>query len=110
MLKPCLVKFYDEKISVHAWKDVFEVLLRKMNERAPSKFDALTEDAQFGRYFMRLEQGRRTPHDYFKLKLGTGLDVRAKAITGRAYLWRTDYYFRKLMDRLGVDAGRVEVI
>lgn len=110
MLKPCLVKFYDEKISVHAWKDVFEVLLRKMNERAPSKFDALTEDAQFGRYFMRLEQGRRTPHDYFKLKLGTGLDVRAKAITGRAYLWRADYYFRKLMDRLGVDAGRVEVI
>ena len=110
MSKPCMVKFYDEKISVHAWKDVFEVLLRKMNERAPSKFDALTEDAQFGWYFMRLEQGRRTPHDYFKLKLGTGLDVRAKAITGRVYLWRTDYYFRKLMDRLGVDAGRVEVI
>ena len=110
MSKPCMVKFYDEKISVHAWKDVFEALIRKMNERDPSKFDALTEDAQFGRYFMRLEAGRRTPRDYFKLKLGTGLDVRAKAITGRAYLWRTDYYFRKLMDHLGIDAGRIEVI
>ena len=110
MSKPCMVKFYDERTSVRTWKDVFEAILRKMNERDPSKFEALPCDPQFGRYFMRIEPGRRTPHDYFKLKLGTGLDVRAKAITGRAYLWRTDYYFRKLMDHLGVDVGRVEVV
>ena len=109
MAKPCMVKFYDEKISVRTWKDVFEVLVRKMNERDPAKFDALPGDSQFGRYFMRIEPGRRTPHDYFKIKLGTSFDVRAKAITGRAYLWRTDYYFRRLMDHLGIDVGRVEI-
>ena len=73
-------------------------------------FDSLPDDAQFGRYFMRLMPGQKTPRDHFKVRLGTDSSVRAKKLANKVYLWRTDYYFRRLLERMGIDASRIDII
>ena len=111
MKKPSAVMFDGVKIAnARTWGDVFEKLYERLNALDPAKFDALAADAQFGKYVMRLEAGKKTPHDYFKIKLGTGGDVRVKELANKIYLWRTDYYFRKLLAQLGVDAARIDVV
>ena len=96
--------------NVGTWKEVFQRLFEKLNELDPAKFDALPQDGQFGKYFTHLEAGKKTPHDHFKMKLGSDGSVRAKELANKIYLWRTEYYFRQLLNRLGVDASRIEVI
>jgi len=109
--KPSAVNFDGGKIATtSAWKDVFEAMFEKLNALDPAKFDALPEDATFGKYFVRLEPGKRTGKDYFKLKLGSAGDIRAKELANKLYLWRTDYYFQKLLTHLGIDAGRFDVV
>ena len=111
MKKPSKLMFDGAKVAnVSTWKDVFQKLLEKLNELDPAKFDSLAGDPQFGRYFMHLEQGNRTPRDFFKIKLGSDGNVRAKEQANKIYLWRQDYYFRKLLARLGVDVSRIDVI
>lgn len=95
---------------VYRWKDVFQKIYEKLNEVYPSKFDALPMDPQFARYFVRLAQGQRTPRNCFKIKLGSDSCVRVKELSNKVYLWRTDYYFRKLLLHLGIDAARLAVL
>lgn len=111
MKKPSKLMFDGVKVAnVSTWKDVFQKLLEKLNELDPAKFDSLADEPQFGRYFLHLEPGHRTPRDFFKIKLGSDGSVRAKEQANKIYLWRQDYYFRKLLARLGVDVSRIEVI
>ncbi len=95
---------------VRRWLDVFQKLYEKLNEMDATQFDGLPENPQFGRYFMRLGPGQKTPRDYFKIKLGTDSNVRAKELANKAYLWRTDYYFRRLLAYLGFEASRIAVV
>ena len=109
--KPSALMVDGAKVAnVSTWKEVFQKILEKLNEMDASRFDGLPDDAQFGKYFTRLEPGKKTPHDHFKVKLGTGADIRAKEQANKIYLWRTDYYFRKLLAHLCVDASRINVI
>ena len=109
--KPTALMFDGSKVAnVGTWKEVFQRLFEKLNELAPAKFDALPQDGQFGKYFTHLEAGKKTPHDHFKMKLGSDGSIRAKELANKIYLWRTEYYFRQLLNRLGVDASRIEVI
>lgn len=109
--KPSAVNFDGEKIAnASVWKDVFEAIFEKLNALDSSRFDSLPDDAVFGKYFVRLESGKRTGKDYFKLKLGSAGDIRAKELANKLYLWRTDYYFQKLLTHLGVDASRFDVV
>lgn len=111
MKKPTALMFDGAKVAnVGTWKDLFQKLIEKLNELYPAKFDTLAGDSQFGKYFMRLEPGKKTPRDFFKIKLGSDGSVRAKEQANKIYLWRQDYYFRKLLSKLGVDAARIEVI
>ena len=111
MKKPTALMFDGAKVAnVGTWKELFQKLIEKLNELAPAKFDALVGDAQFGKYFMRLEPGKKTPHDFFKIKLGSDGCVRTKEQANKIYLWRQDYYFRKLLAKLEVDADRINVI
>ena len=96
--------------NVGTWKELFQKLIEKLNDLDPAKFDALPQDGQFGKYFIHLEVGKKTPRDHFKSKLGSDGSVRAKELANKIYLWRTEYYFRQLLNRLGVDASRIEVI
>lgn len=95
---------------VHKWEDVFQKLYEKLNDMDAAKFDGLPDDAQFGRCFMRLMSGQKTPRDYFKVKLGTDSNVRAKKLANKVYLWRTDYYFRRLLERIGIDSSRIDIV
>ena len=111
MKKPSALMLDGAKAAnVGTWKELFQKLFEKLNELDPAKFDALPTDGLFGKYFMRLEPGKKTPHDHFKVKLGTGGNVRAKELANKIYLWRTDYYFRKLLTQLDVDVSRIDVI
>lgn len=111
MKKPSALMFDGAKVAnVGTWKELFQKLIEKLNDLAPAKFDALPQDGQFGKYFIHLEAGKKTPRDHFKSKLGSDGNVRAKEQTNKIYLWRTEYYFRQLLNRLGVEAGRIEVI
>ena len=96
--------------SVRKWEEVFQKLYEKLNEMDAAKFDSLPDDAQFGRYFMRLMPGQKTPRDHFKVRLGTDSSVRAKKLANKVYLWRTDYYFRRLLVHMGIDASRIDII
>ena len=96
--------------SVRKWEDVFQKLYEKMNEMDAAKFDNLPDDARFRRYFTRLVQGQRTPRDHFKVKLGSDNNVRAKKLANKIYLWRTDYYFRRLLGHMEIDASRIDII
>ena len=110
-MKPTALMFDGAKVAnVGTWKDLFQKLIEKLNELYPAKFDTLAGDSQFGKYFMRLEPGKKTPRDFFKIKLGSDGSVRAEEQANKVYLWRQDYYFRKLLSKLGVDAARIEVI
>ena len=111
MKKPSALMLDGAKAAnVGTWKELFQKLFEKLNELDPAKFDALPTDGLFGKYFMRLEPGKKTPHDHFKIKLGTGGNIRAKELANKIYLWRTDYYFRKLLTQLDVDVSRIDVI
>ena len=111
MKKPSAVVFDGAKLAtVKTWGEVFEKLYAKLNEIDPLQFDGLPESDQFGKYFIRLEPGKKTPHDHFKIKLGSNSDIRVKELANKIYLWRTDYYFRKLLVKLGVDVSRIDVI
>ena len=111
MKKPTALMFDGAKVAnVGTWKELFQKLIEKLNELCPAKFDMLAGDSQFGKHFMCLEPGKKTPRDFFKIKLGTDGSVRAKEQANKVYLWRQDYYFRKLLSKLGVDAARIEVI
>jgi len=111
MKKPTALMFDGAKVAnVGTWKDLFQKLIEKLNELYPAKFDTLAGDSQFGKYFMRLEPGKKTPRDFFKIKLGSDGSVRAKEQANKIYLWRQDYYFRKLLSKLEVDASRIDVI
>ena len=111
MKKPTVLMFDGAKVAnVGTWKDLFQKLIEKLNELYPAKFDTLAGDSQFGKYFMRLEPGKKTPRDFFKIKLGSDGSVRAKEQANKIYLWRQDYYFRKLLSKLEVDASRIDVI
>ncbi len=111
MKKPSAVVFDGAKLAtVKTWGEVFEKLYAKLNEIDPAQFDVLPESDQFGKYFIRLEPGKKTPHDHFKIKLGSNSDIRVKELANKIYLWRTDYYFRKLLVKLGVDVSRIDVI
>lgn len=111
MKSPSALIIDGHKVSgVRKWEDVFQKLYEKLNEVYAAKFDSLPDDAQFERYFMRLMPGQKTPRDYFKVKLGTGSNVRAKRLANKVYLWRTDYYFRRLLERMGVDVTRIDII
>lgn len=95
--------------SVRRWEDVFLKLYERLNEMYAAKFNGLVDDAQFGRYFMCLMPGQKTPRDHFRVKLGTESNVRAKKLANKMYLWRSDYYFRRLLDNLGLDAARIDI-
>lgn len=111
MKKPSRLMFDGSKVAnVGTWKEVFQNLFKKLNELDSAKFDALPQDGQFGKYFTHLDPGKKTPRDHFKMKLGSDGSVRAKELSNKIYLWRTEYYFRQLLNRLGVDASRIEVI
>ena len=111
MKKPSALMFDGAKVAnVGTWKELFQKLIEKLNDLDPAKFDALPQDGQFGKYFIHLEAGKKTPRDHFKSKLGSDGNVRAKEQANKIYLWRTEYYFRQLLNRLDVDAGRIEVI
>ena len=109
--KPSTLMFDGSKVAnVGTWKELFQKLFEKLNDLDPAKFDVLPQDGQFSKYFIHLEAGKKTPHDHFKSKLGSDGNVRAKELANKIYLWRTEYYFRQLLNRLGVEANRIEVI
>lgn len=111
MKKPAALLFDGEKVAnVSTWKELFQKAYERLNALDASKFDALPDDAAFSKYFIRLAEGKKTPHDCFKVKLGSRGDIRAHELANKVYLWRTDYYFRKLLDRLGVDSSRLDVL
>ena len=98
------------KAFVEELTPLFQKIYERLNEIDAAKFDSLADDAQFGRYFMRLMPGQKTPRDNFKVRLGTDSNVRAKKLANKVYLWRTDYYFRRLLERMGIDASRIDII
>lgn len=105
------VRFDGERLAkTRHWDDVFIALYGKLNALHMQEMDKLPDDPYFGKYFMRLEPGKKTPKKYLKVKLGTNGDVRVKGLVNKIYLWRTDYYFRKLLAHLDVDASRIDVI
>ena len=111
MKKPAALVIDGEKVAnVSTWKELFQKAYERLNELDASKFDALPDDAAFAKYFVRLSAGKKTPHDCFKVKLGSRGDIRAHELANKVYLWRTDYYFRKLLDHLGIDASRLDVV
>ena len=101
--KPKGVVFDGEHLcDVKSWKDVFLAIYRKLNELNPQIFDSLPDDAALGKWFKR---GKRCPKCYSD-RFGTKGDVRAVELSGKAYLWNENYFFRKMLKKSGFDTAR----
>lgn len=110
MGKPSALMYDGKKVaSATSWKELFEVLFVKLAELNMSEFAKLPDDPYFSKYFVRIVPGKKYA-GFYKEKLGTNADVRAKELSNKVYLWREDYYVRKLITRLNVSFEHFEVV
>lgn len=93
---------------VSSWKDCYQALCEKLMSLDVAKFDALPDQPQFRRFFVRAVPHKKYP-DCYVAKFGSNNDVRAKEIGSKSYFYMPNYVVYNLLKHFGIDPSRVTI-
>ena len=93
---------------VSSWKDCYQALCEKLMALDSAKFDALPDQPQFRRFFVKAVPHKKYP-DCYVTKFGSGNDVRVKEIGSKSYFYMPNYVVYNLLRHFGIDPKRVTI-
>ena len=93
---------------VSSWKDCYQALCEKLMALDPAKFDALPDQPQFRRFFVKAVPHKKYP-DCYAAKFGSANDIRAKEIGSKSYFYMPNYVVHNLLRHFGIDPKRVTI-
>lgn len=93
---------------VSSWKDCYQALCEKLMSLDIAKFDALPDQPQFRRFFVRAVPHKKYP-DCYVAKFGSENNVRAKEIGSKSYFYMPNYVVYSLLKHFGIDPKRVTI-
>ena len=93
---------------VSSWKDCYQALCEKLMSLDVAKFDALPDQPQFRRFFVRAVPHKKYP-DCYVAKFGSENNVRAKEIGSKSYFYMPNYVVYNLLRHFGIDPKRVTI-
>ena len=91
---------------VKSWREAYEVLLTKLDDLCPEKFDSLPTLDFFRHHFVEVCQGRRYA-GYYTERFGTHDNVRAKEISGKAAFAKSTQVVHRLLEYFRIAPNRV---
>ena len=93
---------------VSSWKDCYQALCERLMALDPAKFDALPDQPQFRRFFVRAVPHKKYP-DCYVAKFGSENNVRVKEIGSKSYFYMPNYVVYNLLKHFGIDPTRVTI-
>ncbi len=93
---------------VSSWKNCYQALCERLMALDPAKFDALPDQPQFRRFFVRAVPHKKYP-DCYVAKFGSENNVRVKEIGSKSYFYMPNYVVYNLLKHFGIDPTRVTI-